>query len=95
VAGARVLDVAGSVALHVGPLGYGNFMALVSGGAGARRLVELARLCLGPEIIFLIRAILRADEVPPFRLGGARLGWDTWLGRPAGAAAVVFPARPF
>ncbi|MFC7399183.1 type VI secretion system baseplate subunit TssG [Chelatococcus sp. GCM10030263] len=95
VAGARVFDVAGSVVLHVGPLGYGDFMALVSGGANARALTELARFCLGPEIVFLIRAMLRADEVPPLRLGDARLGWDTWLGQPAGVAAVVFPASLF
>jgi type VI secretion system protein ImpH len=94
VAGARIFDVTGSVVLQVGPLCYADFIALLSGGGGARGLVELARFCLGPEIAFLIRAVLRAGEVPPLRLGAARLGWDTWLGEPAGDAAVVVPAPP-
>jgi type VI secretion system protein ImpH len=93
VAGARVYDLAGSVVLHVGPLPYEDFIALVAGGEPARVLAETARFCLGPEIAFVIRAVLHRAEVPPLRLGRRRLGWETWLGRPGGEAAVtVAPA---
>lgn len=84
VAGRRVFDLAGGILLHVGPVAYGDFIALVDRGATARSLLELARFCVGPEIVITLRVSLRRAEVPALRLasagaGGARLGWDSWL----------------
>lgn len=89
--GARVFDLQGTVRLHLGPLRYAAFRALLPDGAAAQRLTDLAALSLGSDIAFRIRLTLVAAEVPALRLGGdaadpqsGRLGWNTWLA----------PARP-
>ena len=53
-------------------------------GAGFRSLVELVYLAVGTEFEFDIQLILRAPEVPDFRLTSspdqrAFLGWSTWI----------------
>ncbi|MDP4025118.1 type VI secretion system baseplate subunit TssG [Methylobacterium sp. NEAU 140] len=87
IAGARVWDVQGSVCLVVGPLDYRAFLAFLPGGPLAAYLADLAALALGPEIAVYTHLILRAEEVPPGRLGAdpratpdGRLGLNTWLG---------------
>ncbi len=55
------------------------------GRPGARlldKLVDWVRLYLCYELDWDVRLGLRADQVPPLRLGsGCRLGWTSWLGR--------------
>lgn len=83
--GARVFDLQGTVRLHVGPLPYAAFRALLPDGAEARRLSDLAALALGAEMSFRMHLTVRPAEVPALRLGGdpdsptaSRLGWNTW-----------------
>ncbi len=84
--GDTVLDGAGLVGLEIGPLGLARYRDLLPGGAWSRALGELARLYLPAGIGFEAQLVLRHDEIPACRLGAAdtRLGWLSWLGRPAG-----------
>ncbi|CAH1653439.1 MULTISPECIES: type VI secretion system baseplate subunit TssG [unclassified Chelatococcus] len=94
IAGSRIFDLAGGVGVHVGPLRYPDFMALVSGGADARDFATLARFAIGPEFALTLEVILAHDDVPAFQLAqgvesGRRLGFDSWLGCPEGDPAVT------
>ncbi len=91
VAGQRAWEIHGGIRLHIGPLGRGDFRALLPGGEGARRLADLVALAAGAQMDFDVFLTLRAEDVPPLRLGGdgdgdghgdgdgPRLGWNTWL----------------
>ncbi|MCK8785147.1 type VI secretion system baseplate subunit TssG [Roseomonas sp. NAR14] len=80
--GAQVWDPQGRFVIRLGPLRLAQFEALLPGAPLHRRLIELSRLLVGPEQGFALNPVLRADEVPPARLGpaGARMGWTSWLG---------------
>lgn len=90
VLGSRFWDRQSTLRLRVGPLRRLHFDRLLP--ASERRpgwldgAVELARFMTGLALDLRIRLALRADEVPPLRLGSkgedapARLGWNTWLG---------------
>jgi type VI secretion system protein ImpH len=89
VAGERVWDVQGKVRIRVGPLPYAAFTEFLPDRAAVPRrkafflLVHLARLYLGPAMLFDVQLVLLAREVPACRLDGGdgigpRLGWNTW-----------------
>lgn len=87
VLGARAWNVEGTVRLHIGPMTYSVFESLLPEGHGSSRLADLATFALGPDLAFISRLILRAEEVPSLRLqadagepAANRLGWNTWLG---------------
>lgn len=70
--------------IRLGPLGWDEFMDFLPPGAGFRSLVELAYLAVGKEFEFDIQLVLKAPEVPDFRLSSAPgqlayLGWSTWV----------------
>ncbi|WZP00785.1 type VI secretion system baseplate subunit TssG [Isosphaeraceae bacterium EP7] len=100
VVGGRVRDVQGRFRLRIGPLDLGQYRALLPGGPSLRPLAELTRLYVGGELSFDVQLVLKADQVPPCRLGatpgaGARLGRDAWLvsrPREADADEAVFPS---
>ena len=53
---------------------------MLPGGESLRRLVAIVRNYVGDELSFDLNLILKQEEVPRMRLGGAiRLGWTTWL----------------
>lgn len=83
VAGDRAWEVTGGIRLHVGPLGLDDVLGLLPGTAGAERLTDMVALTAGLPMDFDLCLLLRAEEVPPLRLGGdqdgPRLGWTTWL----------------
>jgi type VI secretion system protein ImpH len=95
--GARGWDPRGRVGLRIDDLTLDEFRALLPDHPDAWRLTALARQYLGPGTDFAVNPVLRADQVPPCRLGGdTRMGWDTWLHaarRGADAADAEFPAR--
>jgi type VI secretion system protein ImpH len=84
--GDTVLDRAAMVRIVIGALPLAHYHALLPGGEWSRALAELARLALPAEFEFQVQLRLKHDEVPPCRLGDsdARLGWLSWIGRPAG-----------
>jgi len=80
--GQRYLDSQGKFRLKIGPMTYRQFERLLPGTATLRELVELTRLYVGPEFVFDLELILRADEVPRSYLGRGTgrpaLGRYTW-----------------
>ena len=82
VIGTRYLDVQSKFRLRIGPLSFAEFRRLLPGAPALRELVELTRLYVGPEHVFDVELILRADAIPRSRLGvGAdqpALGRHTW-----------------
>jgi type VI secretion system protein ImpH len=75
---------------------------LLPRGARLGDTVELSRFLTGLALDLHIRLSLRADQVPPLRLGARdadrpQLGWNTWLGgrrdpRPANDCEFHFSA---
>jgi type VI secretion system protein ImpH len=90
--GERVFDRAGAYIVALGPLTLEQYVAFLPGRRERAVLAELARLIATDVLTPQLELTLPREEVPPLRLGGplAQLGWTTWLGRPAGDAAVVF-----
>ncbi|PWC78328.1 type VI secretion system baseplate subunit TssG [Azospirillum sp. TSH64] len=85
--GARVVDAQHRFRIRLGPMGMDDYARMLPGGPSLDRLVALVRGYAGDEFAWDVQLVLRAPEVPPFRLGGQnRLGWTCWLGpRPADA----------
>ncbi len=86
VLGTRVWDQGAGFELRVGPLPFTRFLDFLPldepEGAGFRALSALTTFYVGQDLLFRIRLVLEADEVPPLVLGGerpARLGWTSWL----------------
>jgi type VI secretion system protein ImpH len=53
---------------------------LHAGGDSLRRLLAWVRTYVGLTLDWDVRLILKKEEMPPLRLGGAtRVGWSTWL----------------
>jgi type VI secretion system protein ImpH len=73
--------------IAAGPLDLTAFNNFLPGSPGLRELVALVRLYTNDEWSWQLRLLLRAEEIPPLRLGGgARLGWSTWMGARAECA---------
>lgn len=92
VVGSRVPDRATLFTVAIGPLGYDDFVALLPGGKRLATCLALIHLFRTDPLAFAVDLHLSHAEVPPLRLGATdpepRLGWTTWLGRPAGDGVV-------
>lgn len=74
--------------VRLGPMGLDLYETLLPGGDGFRRLSSIVQLAAGVEFDFDFKLVLKAEEVPALRLGGAdaeagericRLGLSSWL----------------
>lgn len=83
--GDRVFDRSCTFRVALGPLGLRDFLEFLPGGPQAEELREIVDLVNGDGLDYDIQLTLSKEETPPLRLGvePARLGWCTWLGRPA------------
>lgn len=79
VAGARVFDRQSRAELRLGPLSLAQFTGFLVDDDGRARLRHALLFAMGTEIAFDLRLVLRADDVPPARLGDSRLGRTAWL----------------
>jgi type VI secretion system protein ImpH len=82
VLGTRVWDQGAGFELRIGALTLDEFLSFLPAGARHRPLRALVEFFTGKELAYTIRLVVRADQVPPLRLGGApgpRLGWTAWL----------------
>lgn len=84
IVGERVWSVENKFRLRLGPLNYSQFRRFTPFGDQLIALAQLIRHYVGTEFDFDIQPVLRAEEVPPCRLGGdsgdpSYLGWNTWL----------------
>ena len=102
VLGSRYWDRQTTLRLTIGPIDRTKFNSLLPRGARLPDIIELTRFLTGLALDLRIRLSLRADEVPPLRLGARtgdrpQLGWNTWLGgrsdpRPANNCEFHFSA---
>jgi type VI secretion system protein ImpH len=84
VVGTRIYDVQSKFRLKIGPLRYSQFYQFMPGGPNLGPLGQLTRSFVGPQLVFDVQLLLKADEVPWLRLGASGtqrpyLGWNTWL----------------
>jgi type VI secretion system protein ImpH len=64
----------------IGPVAYADYQRFLPGGASMRRLLAWVKNYVGVTLDWDVRVILKKEEMPPLRLGGAtRMGWSTWL----------------
>ncbi len=88
--GDRIWDVS-KIRVRLGPLDYSQFVELLPDRTPTERqkrlflVAQLVRLFVGQEHDVEFQLVLRKDEVPVTRMGGAaagtRLGWNTWMRR--------------
>jgi type VI secretion system protein ImpH len=84
IAGERIWVSHLKFRIRIGPLRWSEYESLLPGGAGSRQVAEWVRSFVGEEFFWEAQLVLRREDVPESRLGsGPRLGWSTWLGRPA------------
>lgn len=103
VLGERIRSRSQKIRIEVGPLAPETFRRFLPPtdtgcGDGYRRLVELARISVGPSIEFEIRPLLKIEGPLEVSLTADeqahRLGIDSWMGSPEGtevAADATFP----
>jgi type VI secretion system protein ImpH len=81
IAGNAVWDGQSRFRVRLGPLRLAQYEQFLPIGARFAALVAWVRNYVGVEIGWDTQLVLRNDEVPTARLGGAsRLGWTTWIG---------------
>jgi type VI secretion system protein ImpH len=86
VLGGKVWDCQNKFRIVIGPVGYDDYCRLLPGGDSMQRLTAWVKNYAGTALDWDVRLILKKEETPPMRLGGAtRVGWSTWLAsaRPA------------
>jgi type VI secretion system protein ImpH len=80
VLGRRVWDCQNKFRIVIGPLGYDDYRRFMPGGDSLKRLLAWVRTYCGLTLDWDVRLIMKQEERPPLRLGGAtRVGWSTWL----------------
>lgn len=82
--GATVLDAGGKFRVVLGPMGLDDFESYLPGGEKADALGYLVRLYAPDFLDFDVLLKLKTEDRPALRLGdrSARLGENTWVGRP-------------
>ncbi len=89
--GRSVWDCQHKFRIVIGPLGYDDYCRFMPGGDSLQRLLAWVRNYAGLALEWDVRLILKKEERPPLRLGGAtRMGWSSWL---ASAPAARDPAQ--
>jgi type VI secretion system protein ImpH len=89
--GRRVWDCQHKFRIVIGPLGYDDYCRFMPGGDSLQRLLAWVRTYVGLTLDWDVRLILKKEERPPLRLGGAtRIGWSSWM---ASAPAQRDPAQ--
>jgi type VI secretion system protein ImpH len=79
ILGRKVWDCQHKFRIVIGPMGYDDYCRFTPGGASIKRLLAWVRTYAGLALDWDVRLILKKEEVPELRLGGAtRLGWSTW-----------------
>jgi type VI secretion system protein ImpH len=80
VLGRMVWDGQHRFRIVLGPLGYEDYRRFMPGGDSLKRLLAWVKMYVGLTLDWEVRLILKKEEMPALRLGGAaRVGWSTWL----------------
>lgn len=79
-AGEQVWECQTAFRIRLGPMRLADLERFLPGTDSSVRLGELVRFYVGLELAWDVQCVLRAEEVPPTRLGAtSRLGRTTWL----------------
>ncbi|MFN0062479.1 MAG: type VI secretion system baseplate subunit TssG [Myxococcaceae bacterium] len=84
ILGARCLDGAGKVRIHVGPLSQQDYLRLVPGGDLLGQVESVVRAVASDPLAFDLELTFAPREAPKFQLStqpAVKLGQDIWLGR--------------
>jgi type VI secretion system protein ImpH len=85
VAGSKVWDRQYKLRVHVGPLSLAEYLQFLPGQRSLIELRDWMRQLLGFEMLWDLRLVLKAAEVPKLGMSSTAprtaLGWTTWLGR--------------
>lgn len=87
VAGARGFDRQSRAQLRLGPMPLKRFSQLMDDPEAHARLRHALSFVAGQDLVFTVRLVLQAGEVPCARLGHSRLGRTAWLRPVAGRDA--------
>lgn len=79
VLGKQVWDCQHKFRLVFGPLDYADYLRLLPGAPGMRRLQAWVHQYAGLALEWDVRLVLKREAVPRLRLGAMRLGWTTYL----------------
>jgi type VI secretion system protein ImpH len=84
IVGDEVIDHHGAVTIRLGPLSFDRYREFLPGATASVELREWLRLYTNREFDFVIRLILKREEVPPMKLGedgleAPRLGLVSWI----------------
>lgn len=80
VLGRAVWDCQHRFRIVIGPLDYADYGRFMPGGESMERLQAWVRNYVGLALDWDVRLVLKKEQRPPLRLGGAtRLGWSTWV----------------
>lgn len=80
ILGRSVWDCQHKFRIVIGPLDYADYGRFMPGGQSMERLLAWVRTYVGMALDWDVRLILKKEQRPPLRLGGAtRLGWSTWV----------------
>ncbi len=85
VAGSRIWDPQSGFELHLGPLGWQDFVDFLPSGRRFRSFSRLTKFYVRGAFDFSTRITVKGDEIfpnrPPLSASGndLRLGWTTWL----------------
>jgi type VI secretion system protein ImpH len=84
IVGDEVFDQHGAVTVRIGPLSFDRYREFLPGAPASTQLREWLRLYANREFDFVIRLILKRDEVPQMKLGedgltAPRLGLVSWI----------------
>lgn len=97
VLGTRAWLRSGKFRLVLGPLRRSDFEGFLPGSARLDELASVVRCYAGDELTWDVELVLARTEWRAMALGGARLGWDSWVGQSAStwarAGAVFDPLR--
>jgi type VI secretion system protein ImpH len=84
--GSRVWDCQSAFRVHLGPMGYRQFVEFLPTGRMSPIVFAIAQYATGVQYECDLRVILRRAQVPPCVLGSRAtrplLGWSTWVSHP-------------
>ena len=80
IVGSRFWDCQLSFRMRFGPMSLADYERMLPRGDAFERLKYWVLNYCGEHFFWDVQLVLRADEVPPTRLGhSSRLGWTSWL----------------
>ena len=91
--GTRVWLREAGLLLHLGPMDEKTFQSFLPQGSAYRQLQEMAKFYFEDAITLDLELELHAKDAQAAKLGGARLGWTSWIRPVTGNAPLKLRVR--